>query len=253
MKIHKTLNSLPREFPVQGKPMTDTKFSEIWNRAQHISSPFMPEEHAQLLYDLALENPGTVVEIGSWHGRSSVVLGSAVKSLGEGHLYCFDHWNLIEGAECIMDQDIWKIWNDHIAAWQLQEVVTPGRAYSQKAVEQWPANKTIDLLFIDGWHEYLESGPLIIPPEDIREYGIKGWLKNGEMIPTHEHQPSFDRGAKIDFDIWAPKVRTGGILIIHDLNSDFPGVMKVWQEDVESSKEWTIIQSENNIGVAQKS
>ncbi len=233
--------------------MTNTEFDDIWNRAQHIPSPFMPEEHAQLLYNLALENPGTVVEIGSWHGRSSVVLGSAVKSLRKGQLYCFDHWNLIEDAECIMDQDIWRSWNNQIAQWQLQEVVTPGRAYSQKAAEEWPANKTIDLLFIDGWHEYWETGPLIIPPEDIQEYGIKGWLKDGKMIPAHEHQPSFDRGAKVDFDIWTPKVRTGGIVVLHDLNPDFPGVMKVWQEDVESSKEWTIIQSENNIGVARKS
>jgi len=213
----------------------------------------MPEEHARLLYDLALENLGTIVEIGSWQGRSSVILGNAVKSSGKGHLYCFDHWNLIEGAECIMSQDIWKIWNDHIVEWQLQEVVTPGRAYSQKAAEKWPTDKTINLLFIDGWHEYWESGPLIIPPEVINEYEIKGWIKNGKMIPHHEHQPSFDRGAKVDFDVWAPKIKTGGILVMHDLNPDFPGVLKVWQEDIESSNEWTIKYNENNIGVAQKS
>jgi predicted O-methyltransferase YrrM len=82
--------------------MSDKKFNTIWSRAQHIASPYMPEEHAQLLYKLALENPGTIVEIGSWHGRSSVILGNAVKCSGKGHLYCFDHWNLIEGAECIM-------------------------------------------------------------------------------------------------------------------------------------------------------
>ena len=232
--------------------MPDIKFNDIWNRAQHISSPFMPEEHARLLYNLALENSGTIVEIGSWHGRSSVILGSAVKNLGKGHLYCFDHWNLIEGAECIMKQDIWKIWNDHISEWNLQAVVTPGRAYSQKAAEKWPANKTIDLLFIDGWHEYWESGPLIIPPEDIQEYGIEGWLRDGKLISPHKHQPSFDRAAKVDFDVWAPKLKAGGTLILHDLHADFPGVLKVWKENVESSSEWEIKHSENNIGVAQK-
>jgi hypothetical protein len=233
--------------------MSDKKFNTIWNQAQHIASPYMPEEHARLLYDLVLENPGTIVEIGSWHGRSSVILGNAVKSSGKGHLYCFDHWNLIEGAECIMSQDIWKIFNDHIAEWQLQDVITPGRAYSHKAVEQWPTDKTIDLLFIDGWHEYWESGPLIIPAEDIKEYGIEGWLKDGKMIPPHEHQPRFDRGAKVDFDVWTPKIKTGGILVLHDLNPDYPGVLKVWQEEVETSNEWTLKYNENNIGVAQKS
>mgnify|MGYP001381774405 CR=1 FL=1 len=227
-------------------------FDDIWNRAQHISSPYMPKEHAEILYLTALNNPGTIVEIGSWHGRSSVILGNAIKNSGEGHLYCFDHWNLIEGAECIMEQDIWKSWNDNIAYWQLQKVVTSGRAYSQKAAKQWPADKKIDLLFIDGWHEYFESGPLIISAEDIHKYGIKGWLKNGKMVPPEDHQPIFDRGAKVDFDIWAPKVRRGGILILHDLHPDFPGVLKVWQEEVESSNQWNIKKSDNQIGVAIK-
>jgi len=232
--------------------MANTTFDDIWKRAQHISSPYMPKEHAEILYRTAFQNPGTIVEIGSWHGRSSIILGNAIKSSGVGHLYCFDHWNLIEGAECIMDQDIWKSWNDHIADWQLQKVVTPFRAYSQKSAKQWPSDKTIDLLFIDGWHEYFESGPLVIPPEDIQKYGIKGWLKNGEIIPPEDHQPIFDRGAKVDFDMWAPKIRRGGVLILHDLHSDFPGVLKVWQEEIESSKEWTIKQSDNQIGIAEK-
>jgi len=232
--------------------MSENNFNNLWSRAQHIPSPFMPEEHARLLYDSALKISGTVVEIGSWHGRSSVILGSGLKNSGQGHLYCFDHWNLIEDAECIMNEDIWKLWNKHITEWQLQEVVTPIRSYSAKASEQWSENKMIDLLFIDGWHEYWDSGPLILSPEVIKEYGIKGWIKDGKMISPHEHRPSYDRGAKVDFDVWAPKVRAGGTLIMHDLNPDFPGVEKVWQEDVKASSEWTVKYAENNIGIAQK-
>ena len=41
------------------------------------------------------------------------------------------------------------------------------------------------------------------------------------------------------------------ILILHHLHADFPGVLKVWQENVESSSEWSIKHSENNISVAQ--
>jgi hypothetical protein len=103
----------------------------------------------------------------------------------------------------------------------------PGAVYSQKVAGKWPADKSINLLFIDGLHEYLESSPLIIPAEDIKEYRIEGWLKDGKMIPHHKHQPSFDRGAKVDFDVWSLKIETGGTLIMHDLNSDFPGVLKV--------------------------
>jgi hypothetical protein len=151
-----------------------------------------------------------------------------------------------------MSQDIWKIWNDNISEWQLQEIVTPIRAHSAKSSKLWPENKMIDLLFIDGWHEYWESGPLILSPEVIKEYGIEGWNKKGKVIAPDEHQPIYDRGAKVDFDEWAPKIRPGGRLIMHDLHPDFPGVEKVWQEDVESSNKWTVKYAENNIGVAQK-
>jgi hypothetical protein len=232
--------------------MSEYNFNKLWKQAQHIPSPYMPKKHARLLYDLALENQGTMLEIGSWHGRSSIILGSAVKSSGKGHLYCLDHWNLIEGGECIMNQDIWKIWNDHVLVWQLQESVTAIRAHSEKAGKQWPENKFIDLLFIDGCHEYLETGPLILSAEVIKEYGIDGWIIDGKKVPPHKYQPGYNRGAKVDFQVWAPKVRAGGILIMHDLNPDFAGVEKVWQEDVESSNEWTVKYAKNNIGVAQK-
>ena len=232
--------------------MSENNFNNLWNQAQHIPSPYMPEEHARLLYELALENQETVVEIGSWHGRSSIILGSAVKSSGKGHLYCSDHWNLIEGGECMMNQDIWKIWNDNILNWQLQDSVTAIRAHSLQAGKQWPENKFIDLLFIDGWHEYLETGPLTLSAEVIKEYGIEGWIVNGKKVRPQEYQPSYDRGAKVDFDVWAPKVRVRGILVMHDLNPDFPGVLKVWKEEVELSNKWVVKYAENGIGVAQK-
>ena len=44
--------------------MPENNFNNLWSRAQQIPSPFMPEEHARLLYDSALKISGTVVEIG---------------------------------------------------------------------------------------------------------------------------------------------------------------------------------------------
>ncbi|HIJ49458.1 MAG TPA: hypothetical protein HPP54_00090 [Nitrospinae bacterium] len=52
-----------------------------------------------------MENPRTIIEVGSWHGKSYIILGNAVNNSEKGHLYCFDHWNLIQGAECMMSQN----------------------------------------------------------------------------------------------------------------------------------------------------
>ena len=46
------------------------------------------------------------------------------------------------------------------------------------------------------------------------------------MVPLHKHQLGFDHGAKVDFDVWTPIIETGGMLIPHDLNPDFPGALK---------------------------
>ena len=98
----------------------------------------------------------------------------------------------------------------------------------------------------------METGPLTLSAEVIKEYGIEGWIVNGKKVRPHEYQPSYDRGAKVDFDVWAPKVRVRGILVMHDLNPDFPGVLKVWKEEVELSNKWVVKYAENGIGVAQK-
>lgn len=232
--------------------MAEISFDTIWDRAQHIPSPFMPKEHAQQLYDMAIKSTGIIVEIGSWQGRSSVILGSAIKKKGKGHLYCVDHWNLFNNAECIMDIDIWRVWNNHINEWGLQNIVTPVRSHSEGASNQWSESKRIDLLFIDGWHEYRESGPLLLSQEVIREYGISGWKINGELVPPNEYQPTFNRGAKVDFDLWSSKIKEGGVLIMHDILSDHPGVERVWREDVKLSSNWTVLSDQNGIGISKK-
>ena len=78
---------------------------------------------------------GTFLKIGSWYGRSSVILGQAMKRIA-GHLYCVD-WNL----KCIMKPGLGAIRD-----WCLQDHITPLRGVTSEVVLQWD----LDFLFIDG-------------------------------------------------------------------------------------------------------
>ena len=231
--------------------LTKTGFNPIWQMAKQIESPYMPEHHASILFELASTTGGTIVEIGSWLGRSSLILGQATKNV-QGQLYCVDHWNLICGMECVMENDIWQSWNQSIQAADLDDTVIPLRSVSSEAAEDWPLDKDIDLLFIDGIHSFYEQEPLILTEEVIRDYKITGWQGNGTWLPPEAHRPNYVRGAKVDYDCWAHQVRPGGFLVMHDVNTDHPGTLQVWEEEVVDSKSWLIKQMVDGLGVAQR-
>lgn len=207
-------------------------------------------EHGEVLFELASGVSGVCVEIGSWAGRSSAILGNALKQTG-GKLYCIDHWNKIQEAVVDTSVDIWTFWNHVIEKFGLKDTVFPIRGLSVEIASQWPSGKLIDLLFIDGYHPYREEGDFILTQEMIDRYKIRGWQKNGRLIPTQDYTPSFARGVKVDFDAWTPKLKVGGYLVMHDVNCpEHPGVDRVWNEDVKSSGNWRVLYESKGIGVA---
>ena len=120
---------------------------------------WLQDEAAKYLGELALATAGLtgdLLEIGSWHGRSSVVIGRRVKE-SEGKLYCIDTWNtgswdaiaqrlpkdrrkfLWEGAE-----DPLKQFTSNIKAAALEDVVVPLVGASESFRPTW----TMPLRFI---------------------------------------------------------------------------------------------------------
>jgi hypothetical protein len=120
-----------------------------------------------------------ILEIGSWCGDSSVVLGTVAREKG-GQLYCVDWWrgntgtNLMEIAARV---DVFSIFWQRVCSEKLDTAVVPIRGRSD-VVSEILRNHAFDLVFIDGDHRY-ES-----VLSDLRRY--------------------------------APLVRTGGILCGHD-------------------------------------
>jgi hypothetical protein len=134
-----------------------------------------------------LPPPHTIVEVGSYKGRSTVVLGSVAKAVcPEAKVYAIDPHNGNVGAmdQCIQSHSpTLDVFNHNIEKAGLRDVVITVQSCSVDVV--W--EKPISFLFIDGLHDY---------PNVARDF----W---------HFHKT----------------VRSGGIVAFHDYAEYYPGVM----------------------------
>ena len=132
---------------------------------------FVPREAwvlHQAIHGMAPERPITVVEIGSSRGRSTIAAAHALLGRAEGGiLYAIDP----QGDEAFEEL------RENLSDAGVEAAVCLIRATSRDARKQF-GDQPLDLLFIDGSHEY----------EDVRD----------------------------DFGDWLPLVRTGGIVAVND-------------------------------------
>ena len=236
-----------------GKNSEIGSFESVWERAQEIESPHLPKEHGKILFEISQRSPGICVEIGSWVGRSSAIIGSAIRNL-DNRLFSIDHWNKVLDGIVQSDKDIWKLWNRTINGWGLEELVIPFRGLSHEVVGNWDFKKhSIGFLFIDGPHSYLETGPLLFPEKLKKEFGYSCWQIDGNEISLEDYAPAYPRGAKFDYDAWAVNIISGGYLVMHDVNRpEHPGSSRVWNEEIMNSSLWTVLINGDGIGVARK-
>ncbi len=122
---------------------------------------------------------GAVVEIGSYCGRSTVVLGSVVKTLHPtGQVYAIDPHDGKVGA---LDQGLsvgrptLEKFTRNIAAAGLNEIVQPIQQYSYEVVWDQP----ISLLLIDGLHDYANVA------RDFHHF--ERWVLPGGYIAFHDY------------------------------------------------------------------
>ncbi|MBN8575709.1 MAG: class I SAM-dependent methyltransferase [Cytophagales bacterium] len=128
-----------------------------------------------------------IVEIGSFQGRSTVSF--ALGCVGtQKHVYAID---LFEG-----DNDMYGVGDfqnrfvHHVKSCGVEAHVTPIKQHSLEVAATW--SKPIDVLFIDGSHEY----------DDV----------------------------KADFHAFFPFVKKGGIIAFHDIKGKWEGVIRFWNE-----------------------
>jgi predicted O-methyltransferase YrrM len=148
---------------------------------------WLSHEEGETLYTLAQKctGRGVIVEIGSWRGKSTTCLGLGSKAGKEVRIYSIDRHT--DGTFLDFLQNIEKA--------GLTDLVTPIRSRSQDAWQDFA--EPIELLFIDGAHEY-------------------------DLV-------------KDDFDHWVPKVVDGGVVAMHD-TTWFEGPRRVADEMVFKSR-----------------
>ena len=125
------------------------------------------------------QHPLRIVEVGSWKGKSTSILGEIAK-VRSGKVFAVDHWKGNVGAwnKIIAGEyDVFAIFRNNIKLLGLESVVCPLVMNSEDATSLFP-DESLDLVFLDADHRY--------------EY------------------------FKQDIQLWLPKVKNGGVICGHD-------------------------------------
>ena len=170
-------------------------------------------KEAVYLYEAARSIEGqdpTVVEIGTWLGKSAIVLGKAVQDRKNAKVICIDPFNaegdrgsrrVYERIRRSMNQTLEEACLQNIKENGVDGVVQLIKGYSHDVVLSW--NQPIDLLFIDGNHDYA--------------------------------------AVRRDFDDWTRFLVRGGLLVMDDVYPSgkvHPGPIRVVRESVANHLDW---------------
>lgn len=149
--------------------------SDVYNVAMNQINGMMSDEELLWLFETA-KKMDSVVEIGSWMGRSSHALLSGCK----GPVTCIDTFAGSADPIETGHRDVYQYFMQNVGHFENLEVI---KKASLEAVDNFWEN-AYDLIFIDGGHQYHEVVA-----------DIKAWLpKAKKMIAVHDYH-----------DVWVKK------------------------------------------------
>ena len=132
--------------------MNEEVMSNIINITEKYSNlPYMREKEALFLADLIVENDlKDLLELGFFHGKSSIYFGSILKGLGRGHLTTIDKSNSKDRNpninQLLYDTDLEKyvtpIYAHRSFTWELAKMIRDGK------------KEVFDFCYLDGGHEF---------------------------------------------------------------------------------------------------
>jgi predicted O-methyltransferase YrrM len=134
-----------------------TGFEQVWRTTREIPG-WLNEENAAVLWAVIQDQgPRTIVEIGSYLGRSTVLLGLAMRGTGDLTArviavdpHTGDRQQLDKlGMAQLPSLDMFRL---HVQGAGLSDVIEERVAKSEEVARS--SAEPIDLLYIDGWHSY---------------------------------------------------------------------------------------------------
>jgi predicted O-methyltransferase YrrM len=179
---------------------------EAWGATKTIPG-YLLEDEAKFLGLLAACTPATgrIVEIGSFKGRSTVILAKVAAHYRLGQVVAIDphNFNLSEKTLSVTEASARPAstkddFQNSLRVASVTQHVEFHHALSKEVSVSW--QEPIRLLWIDGDHAY--------------------------------------RGVKDDFDGFAPHVQPGGVIALHDALNAFSGPIRVFVEEILRSKQF---------------
>ncbi|MBC8097271.1 MAG: class I SAM-dependent methyltransferase [Akkermansiaceae bacterium] len=169
----------------------------------------------RLLYRLAhqCKGRGTIVEIGSWKGKSTIWISYGSKAGSNVKVHAIDpHTGSPEHSE-MFGGKVWTFdeFQRNIANASVTDMVVPHVDFSTSVAKTF--DEPVEFIFIDGLHEY--------------------------------------EGVRDDFEAWYPKVVKGGFMAFHD-STCWPGVLKLVSERVFKSQTFRKVRFTRSIVFGQK-
>lgn len=163
------------------------RYARLW---PYISvDGWLTVDEAIALYELARSLPHErprAVEIGCWQGKSSICLARGLQGKFEPRLYCIDPFDAsgdtasadtYQDAAQALGGTLRRQFEQNVAAAGVRDVVAVAPGFSHERAPEF--HEPIDLLFVDGDHS--------------------------------------EAAVRRDVADWAPKVRPGGYLVLHDV------------------------------------
>lgn len=175
----------------------ESVLDEAWRAAEAIPG-FLGQSEARLLGTMAacVSRGGAIVEIGSFKGKSTVMLGKVAAHYGLGPVVAIDPHNFnnaeLEAHRTSPEASSYREFLENLEAAGELDLVEVHRRYSTEVAAGW--SRPIGFLWIDGDHSY--------------------------------------GGAKADFEGFIHHLVAGGVVAFHDALHEFAGPIRVFVEDV---------------------
>ncbi|MEH1904856.1 MAG: class I SAM-dependent methyltransferase [Nostoc sp.] len=168
----------------QRKTVRPVSYQNIHDAVESIEGFMVPGQEEYLFNKVkSLPKDAVIVEIGSFKGRSTVAMAYACIGT-KRKIYSIDTW---DGNDAdFSERKFFEVWEQNVQLNGLEQYVIPLRGYSHDVLNRWDKLtniKTVDFIFIDGSHQYLDV---------LKDFQLSfSLVKNGGWIAFHDVVPTW--------------------------------------------------------------